>query len=319
MYADVSHDLSETRRRWGNWLSAGRDDQWHTIACIGVATDPALEAFIRDGADHNLALQLDTAFSEFLNSLTIRRGRLRLLKWTTAEAYRGRFIDAFHAMAAAPLAWRPFVNALSFQEGTLRRAKSALLAAYNGTRRDHDIGFVEHTDRKGRRMMRHEFVNFSGYHVLERLESQMLVLLVMAWTIADQYRSFERTVPQHGFDRASLTVVSDTLSGDSSLLRDSELVLRRLLDTNAATELAHPSIRVTHSAESDSHPGDLLADNLAGWMAATLQAPRSTLGTRLLESESIAQILSWNELVQTHAQLSLKPVLPRLREDSRTA
>lgn len=298
-----------------DWLTHGHEETWHTIVCVGFQSDPSLEALIANGADHNLALLADGAFEDLLSKLTTRSGRLQLSKWKKSEAYQRRFIDAF-LMMAKTTQWRPSVNAYSFQEKTLRAAKPALLAEYNATRPDHDIGFVEFDDRKGRRVMKHEFVNFGGYHVLERLENQLLVLLLMAWAIADQYRFHRRAIldqPHLGFGHVALTVVSDTLSGDSDLTRDSEQVLKWLLDTDADTPATQTPITVTHSPRSDTHPGDLLADNLAGWLNAALQDPNGEYGRLFLESSALDHFVSWHEVLASTEKFVGRPLVAHLR------
>lgn len=82
--------------------------------------------------------------------------------------------------------------------------------------------------------MKHSFMHYlSGLHEIEGLENQMLVLLLMAWLIGDQYAFYFHEIVSsglYGFDQLHLTIVSDKLSGDDDLHRKSEIALRNLID-----------------------------------------------------------------------------------------
>jgi hypothetical protein len=136
------------------------------------------------------------------------------------------------------------------------------------------ISFEEWQDDRGRLRMKHSFVTMTGFHEIQGLESQILVLLFMSWFAADQYVFYRKDIVasgRYGFDRLAMTVVSDKLSGDDDSRRISELNLRRLLDP----EDEEAPIFLTRSRVSDSFSGDLIADNLAGWLNAAIAEPSS--------------------------------------------
>jgi len=192
-------------------------------------------------------------------------GQLR--KWTTGPGYRSRFYRAASKVwASLP----PQIGACSFQERTLRASKQALLHSYNsliGGVEGRGIGFKESLDNRGRKVMKHSFVNMNGFHEIKGLENQILVVLFMSWFIADQYRFYKRLISRNGVDRLALTVVSDTLSGDGDLRRPNEENLRCLIDPDSEGV----PIVLTRSPKSDTFAGDLLADNTAGWLNAAIR------------------------------------------------
>jgi hypothetical protein len=212
----------------------------------------------------------------------------------------------------------PSINALSFQEKTLRAAKGALLREYSAGPSGRGIGFVELPGKKpNQTVMSHSFLNFGGFHQIERPENQLLPLLFMGWSIAGQYRAHASAMGQHAPDaNVVLTVISDTLSGDDSNRRDSEQLLKWLLDADADTAVADPRIVVTHSFESDKHPGDLLADNLAGWLNAAISDPSSKVGRLLFDATLLDRHLSWNELLPSTDTLHARQVVSRRRQQS---
>jgi hypothetical protein len=90
----------------------------------------------------------------------------------------------------------------------------------------------------------------SGYHEITGLENQLLVLLFMAWFVADQLVFYSRDIVEgsrHGFDRLAVTVVSDKLSGDDDSRPHNEQTLRRLVDP----EDESVPIILTRSPKSD--------------------------------------------------------------------
>jgi hypothetical protein len=197
------------------------------------------------------------------------------------------------------------VSACSFQEGTLRASKPALLNSYNkhiGGLEGRGIGFEEYIDERKRRCLRHAFVNMAGCHEFGGPENQVLVLLFMAWFVADQYAFYARditAVGQHGFDRLALTVVSDKLSGDDDSNSISEQRLRWLIDP----EHDQVPIVLTRSPQSDVFPGDLIVDNLAGWLNAAITAPSSEFGVMARSSAASGTWAGWHVLVPSVERL----------------
>jgi hypothetical protein len=77
---------------------------------------------------------------------------------------------------------------VSFQERVLREGKDLLLARLNDLMAEgRSVGFGEGVDAAGRRVLRHEFVNAQGYYKVEAPENKLLILLLMAWTMARQH------------------------------------------------------------------------------------------------------------------------------------
>jgi len=245
-----------------DWLGSN-DEEWHTIVNMVVQSQPGVDT---GAASHLDVLGSDVPFTQFVAALGaggLNSGLLK--KWKTSPSYQASFRRAYSHV------WpqhRPLVAALSFREGTLRASKQALLAGYNahiGGVEGRGLGFEEYV-RDGGRRMRHQFVNMSGWHQIDAPENQTLVLLLMAWFVADQYRFYHNHIvasQRHGFDELAVTVVSDKLSGDDDARPFSEARLRMLVNPDGEVR---PRIRLTRSPESDTFPGDLLVDNLAGWL-----------------------------------------------------
>jgi hypothetical protein len=261
-----------------DWLVVGNDDVWHTIANITFQFDPNLSP--EEGRSHEKLLPLDRDYRAFIAQLQSQLPSAQLRKWGTGPSYRERFCEAFKL---AQPNFSPVVSAVSFQESTLRYSRDALLAEYNariGGIEGRGIGFEESTDARGRRRLKHSFLHWrTGLHEIEGLENQMLALLLMAWFVAAQYSFRLKEAQGLGFDQLSLTVVSDKLSGDDDFRRKSENNLRLSIDP----EHQSAPITLTRSAASDTFAGDLIVDNLAGWLTEAMNAPRGLLAERARE------------------------------------
>lgn len=152
---------------------------------------------------HEAALAADPEYQGLMAALTSQLPAQSLKKWKTGPGYRARFARALPSFAQER---SPMLNALSFREGDLRSSEQAVLTAYNsriGGIEGRGIGFREYTDNRGRRCLRHQFLNFYGLQSIEGPDSQLLVLLLMAWRIADQYAFYYREIVQsrrYGFD-----------------------------------------------------------------------------------------------------------------------
>jgi len=206
------------------------------------------------------------------------------------------------------------VSACSFQEKTLRDSKPALLNSYNrmlGGIEGRRIGFEEFIDGKGRRQMKHSFVNFHGYHEIQAPVNQMLVLLLMSWFVADQFAFFSKDIVrsgQHGFNGLGVTVVSDKLSGDNDFQRKSERNLRHLLDP----EHEDVPIVLTRSPTSDTFSGDLLVDNLAGWLTKAMTDPAGDYAAFARNLMSTGVWRGWHQLLPSTTELKAAPAEARL-------
>lgn len=294
-----------------DWLVDGQDDVWHTIVNFVFQSDPQLSSPIEHGRSHEEVLVLDPLYVRFITKIQSQLPSDQLRKWRTGPGYRERFCQAF---TAAQQEFKPLVSACSFQEGTLRSSKAALLASYNrriGGIEGRGIGFEEFADDNGRRKMKHSFLNFHGYHEIQAPEHQMLVLLFMAWFVADQYGFFLRDIVssrRHGFDQLHLTVVSDKLSGDDDFRRRSEQNLRHLIDPeNDGAPLA-----LTRSKVSDTFSGDLLVDNLAGWLTAAMTDPCGAFATYARELVPTGVWTGWHHLQPSTSRLEELPAIERL-------
>jgi len=211
------------------------------------------------------------------------------------------------------------ISACSFQEKTLLGSKAALLASYNRHVGDsgfegRGIGFKEWRDDEGRLCMTHSFVNLDGPQEITGREGQLLVLLLMSWFVADQFifrsKSLEAQ-PSLGFNGLSMTVVSDRLSEDNDTRAPMEANLRQLIDP---AEQGAPIV-LTRSPKSDSFSGDLIADNLAGWLTKAVDDPGGSFGDAIRRSAHTGVWDGWHVLDQSDSKLEGVPALSRFSGD----
>jgi hypothetical protein len=206
------------------------------------------------------------------------------------------------------------VSACSFQEKTLRGSKNALLASYNehvGGIEGRGIGFEEWLDDRGRSRMKHSFINTDGLHEIQGLENQVLIVLFMSWFAADQYIFYRKDIVasgRYGFDGLAMTVVSDKLSGDDDSRRNNEHNLRNLIDPEGHTA----PIALTRSPDSDSFSGDLVADNLAGWLNAAVAEPASSFGDAARDIAGSGVWTGWHMLISSSTKVESAPAISRL-------
>jgi hypothetical protein len=296
-----------------DWLVDGHDERWHTIANLVIQSDPARIEDIKRGVSHEELLPLDPFYNTIVGSISSGLPSHTLRKWKTGPQYRARFCRAF---ADGLTKSRPMISACSFQERTLRDSKQALMASYNrhlGGIEGRGINFEESVDDRCRKRLKHSFVHWrTGYHEIEGLENQILVLLFMAWFIADQYRFHYRKLVSSGtcgFDELRLTVVSDKLSGDDDLRRKSEENLRNLIDPeNNAVHVA-----VIRSRVSDEFSGDLLADNLAGWLNNSMVDPNGTYAEQAKSLAPSGLWTGWHQLQPSNDLLTACPAVDLLK------
>ncbi len=177
-----------------DWLTNGGDENWHTIVNLLFQTDPSLIPHISDGRTHEDVLSLDRLYQEIINKFNIKLPIKTLRKWhRSSMTYKKKFCEIIsEALNKGNL----IISACSFQEKTLRNSQTALLNSYNqnvGGIEGRHIGFEFFDDRRGRRQMRHSFINSYGHHEIQAPENQMLVLLFMAWFVADQFIFYKKT------------------------------------------------------------------------------------------------------------------------------
>lgn len=294
-----------------DWLVDGQDETWHTIANFLFQSDPQLQAQVESGKSHAEVLSQDAAYNSLIADIERRLPSGRLAKWSTGPSYKAGFCQAIRA---ALTSHQIVVSACSFQEKTLRASQASLLQSYNahiGGIEGRGIGFEEYTDDKGRLCMKHGFVNFTGFHEIEGLKNQLLVLLFMAWFVADQYVFFRKQIVgsgNYGFEQLGITVVSDKLSGDDDFRHRSEMNLRNLIDPD---EEGIPII-LTRSSKSDTFSGDLLVDNLAGWLNSAISNPTGETAQYIRDTAASGVWTDWHELIESSVKLEAVSVLARL-------
>lgn len=302
-----------------DWLIDGQDDVWHTIVNVIHQSDPKLQSLVEEKRGHEEILSLDTSYARLVSKIQSGLPVGSLQKWQSGrtkqakEHYRAAFCSAFKSALTES---KPMISACSFQEKTLRASKSALLQSYNnhiGGIEGRGIGFDEFTDSKGRRHMKHSFLNFHGYHEIQAPENQMLVLLLMSWFVADQFIFYFKDIVRsgrYGFDGLDITVVSDKLSGDDDFRRKSEQNLRNLVDPDGDGL----SLVLARSPVSDVFSGDLLVDNLAGWLTSAISNPSGH------HAEYARQLLpsgvwtGWHQLLPSTSKLEGVPAVNRLAQ-----
>jgi hypothetical protein len=161
--------------------------------------------------------------------------------------------------------------------------------------------------------VKHSFINTGGLHEIQGLENQLLVVLFMSWFAADQYVFYRKDIVssgRYGFDGLAMTVVSDKLSGDDDSRRKNEQNLRNLIDPEAG----RAPIVLTRSPDSDSFSGDLVADNLAGWLNIAVAEPRSSFGDAACNIARSGVWTGWHLLKPSSTKLESAPAISRLRE-----
>jgi len=297
-----------------DWLVDGQDEVWHTIVNLVFQSDPQLQPLIEQGRSHEEILGQDASYAGLITKIQSQLPSGKLLKWKR-RGYRPKFCAAF---AATLSEFKPIISACSFQEKTLRACKQALLESYNqhiGGVEGRGIGFEEFMDDKGRLQMKHCFVNLHGCHEIQATESQMLVLLLTSWFIADQFRFFYKEIVssgKYGFDSLGLTVVSDKLSGDNHLKQISERNLQNLIDP----ERENIPFILTRSSRSDTFSGDLLVDNLAGWLNSAMVEPTGQYAEYATNLIPAGVWPGWHQLLPSVSKLESVPAVSRLNRSA---
>jgi hypothetical protein len=105
-----------------------------------------------------------------------------------------------------------------------------------------------------------------------------------------------------------MTVVSDRLSGDDDARPTHEANLRWLIDP---AEEGAPIV-LTRSPLSDSFSGDLLVDNLAGWLTAAIEDPAGVFADAIRQSAGTGVWRGWRVLGASPTTLESVPALSRI-------
>ncbi len=256
-----------------NWLATGNDEAWRTIVNFVFESDLYPQEQIDRSETHMEALSQDSKYAGFIKDLESHLPNGTLRKWNARGGYKSRLCYAFGMVMSE---YRPIISACSFQEKTLRASKATLLTTYNG---NIGVGVGEGTgpekikDSKWRLQKRRSSTSFHGHQELQSSENQMLVLLFMSWFIARQYRSYRDKILKGGHpdvDVTGLTIVSDKLSADDDSRLRHQQNLRKLIDPEGKVV----KIALIRSNLGVPHSGDLLADNLTGWLNAAISDPK---------------------------------------------
>jgi hypothetical protein len=293
-----------------DWLEDGQDGRWHTAVHALFSPSEDVSQQLLRGQTHEELLPRDQKYSRMIQELADGLPRRAFRAWKKAErSYRVAFCRSFIRACKRELF---AVNVTSFQEGVLRSSQRAVLKAFNGLLggpEGRGIGFSEQVDAKGRRLLTHEYVDFDGFHRLQAPDNQMLVLLLLAWWVMDQYHFYRRrewaAVPQ-----LELIVVSDILSGDHQAVENSRAhqIIRRLL----TAPFDGPARVVTRSKAKDQCAGDLIVDNLAGWLNEAITDSQNEFGQLARDAMSVGIFDGWNVLLPSDAELLAEKAEVRL-------
>lgn len=292
-----------------DWLENGQESRWHTAVNALFSPDEDVSQKLIDGQTHEELLPQDPKYLRIIKQISDGLPKHALRAWKrTEERYRLAFCRSF----ISAFRREPFlINVCSFQEGALRSSKEAVLAAFNsrlGGPEGRGIGFSEHVDAKGRRQFTHEYVDFDGFHRLQAPDNQMLVLLLLTWWIAGQLAFYESREIGH---ELIMIVISDVLSGDHRDIEDSRghKILHKLLTVPYDDP---PPFVVTRSKAKDRCAGDLLVDNLAGWLNEAIVDPQNEFGQLARQLISLGGIDGWNVLVPSEERLRAEKAAVRL-------
>ena len=145
----------------------------------------------------------------------------------------------------------------------------------------------------------------------------MLILLLMSWFVADQYIFYRKDIVDSGklgFDSLVSTIVSDKLSGDNEFRSKSELILQNLIDPNGVSS----PIILTRSPESDKYVGDLIVDNIAGWLNSAVSDPTGEFAQRICNLATSGVWAGWHILVPSLSKLESVNAVSRLCKGKKT-
>ncbi len=223
-----------------DWLQENQSDTWHTFAYIVV---PMLPTKINIPYT-NMIHELNKTLPQGLGKWAGRRKKLQ-------EKYREKFIDLFPQFWVNAGIW---VNAVSFQEKELKIGKKLLLEKFS---QDFLIGFRQYIGDNGKLRMRHEFVDFNGFHVIDLPENKILVLVLMAQLFVEQYLFYKKKAQEEGFDEFEMIIFSDNLSGDDAARNFSLQALSNMINPSQFETL---NIQLTSSPQENHQSGDFFVD-----------------------------------------------------------
>lgn len=277
-------------------LANGMEERWHTQAFFTFdMTEGTQDTFQND-------LRSDPKFNQFISKF----GTLR--KWSgSSHRYKRRFVETLQTITESVN-----FNAVSFQEKTLRRSKEKLLKNFNKSMSGRDISF-EQIGPPEKLNLRHTFVNLTGLHIIEKSENQMLVLLLIARGIADQYSFYYRMAKKEGFARLKMSVVSDRLAGDGDTIEVAKRCLNFFIDPGLFYhDQSHEQISLMRSAVGDTFEGDLIVDNYAGLLNGIAKNPGDELSKNVLAHPPKCLLNGWKRLSDLSEQLDFVPFIGTL-------
>ncbi|MGC8604632.1 MAG: hypothetical protein ACP5VS_13240, partial [Desulfomonilaceae bacterium] len=260
---------------------------------------------------HIEALSRDRRYTGFIEDLRSYLPNAELRKWNTRGGYKSRLCYAFGMVLSKH---KPMVSACSFQEKILRASKVELLRVYN-----KNVDAIKGDGAKSGKFKETKKLlqkglsatNFRGYQEAQSSEHQMLVLLFMSWFIARQRLYYLKNAIEGGVndsDLPLLTIVSDKLIGDDDSRVRHEQNLRKLIDPEGKGF----KIELTRSTLGLPHSGDLLANNLTGWLNAAISDPKGEFAQKAKGIDYTGVWNEWTLLLDSVDKPEFVPALSRL-------
>ncbi len=294
-----------------NWLATGNGLAWRTVVNFVFESDRDLQEHIDRGETHIEVLSQDLKYTSFIKDLESHLPNGTLRKWNSRGGYKSRLCYAFGMVMSK---YKPIVSACSFQEKTLRASKSALIGSYNrniGAHEGKETGSEKLRDTKRRLQRGRSSTSFHGYREVQSSENQMLVLLFMSWFIGRQYMAYDEKIVKgahHDVGPMGLTIVSDKLSGDDDTCLIHEQNLRKLINSESKAG----KISLTRSTLGVPHSGDLLVDNLTGWLNAAISDPKGEFSQKAKAIDYTGVWAGWTVLLNSVDKPEFVPALSYL-------
>ncbi|MFA6223828.1 MAG: hypothetical protein WC647_16100 [Desulfomonilaceae bacterium] len=292
-----------------DWMVKGNDEAWRTVVNLVFQSDPDLQEEVDSGKNHFEVLSQDQLYTDFMTDFLSHLPSGVLRKWNTRGGYKSRLC---YALGMVQHKYKPIVSACSFQEKTLRASKAMLLESYNrNIGAGGGTGPEKMKDTKKRIQKSRFGANFRSHQEAQSSENQFLVLLFMAWFIAGQYTFYRKNMvtrgPQ-GFDPLDLTIISDKLSGDDDSRRNHEQNLRKLIDPESGTA----RVTLTRSTLDVPYSGDILANNITGWLNAAISDPGGEFAQKAKAIDYKNVWAGWKILLGSVDKPQFIPALSRL-------
>jgi hypothetical protein len=139
----------------------------------------------------------------------------------------------------------------------------------------------------------------------------------MSWFVADQYTFYRKDIidsGKFGFDTLAFTIVSDKLSGDDDFQLKNEQNLRNLIDP----EGEGIPVVLTRSPESDKYVGDLIVDNIAGWLNYAIGNPSGEHAQHVCNLASSGIWNGWHVMLPSSSKLESVCAISQLCETEKS-